>query len=93
MLEIEKCIRKYGTHNQIDRKTWCRNWRQKAYWNIYLDVDMYDVENDITKYCESNNIEFLIDGGWFFCISNRKQYNDIMKLIDSILYVEEEDLD
>lgn len=90
MMRIRENIKRYGTGNDsIDRKTWIRNWRQEAFWSIYLDVDMYDVEDDITKYCQSNGIEFLIDCQWFYCISNRKQYNDIMNLIDSILCARE----
>lgn len=69
----------------IDRKTWIKNWRMNVLWNRYFDYQMCDVEGAIIEYCERNDLEFCIDGGWLYCISNRKQYNDIMKIVNEIL--------
>lgn len=81
--ELKK-YKEYG--REVSRKDWIKDWRQELFWNLYLDVDMYDVEDAITEYCEANKIQFSCTGCWLYCISNRKVYNDIMRIIDEILY-------
>lgn len=69
----------------INYKTWIKNWRMNVLWSRYFDYQMVDVEDAITEYCETNGLEFSINGCWLYCISNRKQYNDIMKIVNEIL--------
>lgn len=76
---------------QISRLEWIKDWRQELFWSLYLDVNMDYVKDAITEYCEANNVRFLCDCDWLYCVSNRKQYNDIMSIINSILYEGEED--
>lgn len=82
----------YGCEpGQINRKTWTKNWRMKLFWSSYFDVQMDYVKKPLEDYCKSNNVEYQITCDWFYCISNRKQYNDIMRIVDSILYKQYED--
>lgn len=85
---LAKEYKEYG--KDINRKEWIKNWGETVQWSVYYDCQIYDIEEPIEQYCLKNDIPFLSDGGWIHCISNRKQYNDIMKLIDEILYSEDE---
>lgn len=83
---IVKNYKKYGRGpGEINRKTWIKNWKEELFWSRYLDVDEEYVKNAVTEYCEANDIQFEFDCGCFYCISNRKQFNDIYWIMDSIL--------
>lgn len=72
-----------GLH-KISRKRWVRNWRTVVHWTLYMDYLISDAEPEISRYCEANDIPFMFDCGYFHCISNRKQYNDIFTIWDYI---------
>lgn len=75
----------------ISRKEWIKNWRLEIYWEQYMDVDVEYVEDAVTKYCEDNKLEFNFAGGWFCCISDRRQYNDIQRIINDCLSFRDEE--
>lgn len=82
--------KEYGT-NGINRKWWIKNWREALYWSAYFDYQIADIKNAVVQYCNKNNIPISIDGGWMYCISDRRQYNDIMRITHKILRDEEEE--
>ena len=75
----------------IDRKNWIKNWRTKVLWERYCDYQIIDVEARVKNYCLKERIDYSIDGGWFLCVSDRRQFNDIMKLINDVIFESEED--
>ena len=75
----------------INRKTWIKNWRTKVLWELYCDYQIIDVEARVKNYCLKERIDYSIDGGWFLCVSDRRQFNDIMKLINDVIFESEED--
>ena len=92
MLNIEKSVKHYRTFNTnwngtnpITRKQWIKNWSEMVFWSSYFDYQIVDVKEALTKYCIKNDLEYDIDGGWFHCVSNRKCYNDIMRICEILL--------
>lgn len=82
----EECKHFGGRDHSISRQEWIKNWREVVCWERYYDYQIVDIENAVTAYCEHNNIPFAINGCWLCCASNRYHYNNIMKLIDEVLY-------
>ena len=82
--------KEYG-RDGANRKWWIKNWREVLYWKAYFDYQIFNIENDVLRYCNTNDIPVSIDGGWIYCISDRRQYKDIMNIIYGILGEEEEE--
>lgn len=79
-VKVAKNYYEFGKGRDKDRKWWISHWREKLVWRMYCDVDAIDLEIPWNKYCEQHQIIHTWDGYWFYCISNRFVYNELMKI-------------
>lgn len=77
--------------NKITYKEWIKDWQLKVLWSEYFDIDIYDVEEPIVNYCESHDLEYEVDGCEILIVCNRKEYNDLRRIVDVVLSKRYED--
>ena len=68
-----------------ERRPWANNWRDVRGWRIYVWPKKLYVIDPIIEYSNSHNIPIEISGDFISGKTNRKQLNDVLRVVNKCL--------
>ena len=79
-ITYELVYKYYHATENITSKEWIKNWRKVIVWRRYYDHDISDIKDLLQPFFLKNKIPFCVVSGWLYCMSNRKIYNDVLRI-------------